>query len=203
MPFNRNLRQLEKVRGTAVKCSSSFNQRFLKSRKLKEIDEVWEELKLHFGIKDEAFVDDLVVDRWLINGKELVPDHNYWDMIPTGKTHAMFEVRKEHISNEDGRNVIRVNLEMRKGKRIKIVYDENKITCYDIEENIVRTGDNVLERTFLSFETKEGGKVVTWFVNGKIKEKEILHPFFYILKLEQAEEKNGEKVISIFSEENE
>lgn len=44
---------------------------------------------------------------------------------------------------------------------------------------------------------------MTWFVNGKIKEKEILHPFFYIVKLEQAEEKNGEKVISIFSEENE
>ena len=44
---------------------------------------------------------------------------------------------------------------------------------------------------------------MTWFVNGKIKEKEILHPFCYIVKLEQTEEKNGEKVISIFSEENE
>ena len=30
LPSNHNLRQLEKVAGTAVKCSPSFNQRFLK-----------------------------------------------------------------------------------------------------------------------------------------------------------------------------
>ena len=31
MPYNHNLRQLEKVAGTAVKCSPSFNQRFHKA----------------------------------------------------------------------------------------------------------------------------------------------------------------------------
>jgi len=81
-----------------------------------------------------------------------------------------------------------------------LIYLRYTVLAEDIIED---NGENVLERTFLSFETKEGGKVVTWFVNGKIKEKEILHPFFYFVKLEQAEEKSGEKVISIFSEENE
>ena len=45
MPSNHNLRQLEKVAGTAVKCSPSFNQRFLK---LIICGSIFEELKEHW-----------------------------------------------------------------------------------------------------------------------------------------------------------
>ena len=38
MPSNRNLWQLEKVKGTLIKCSPSFNQRFLKPLAKAEVD---------------------------------------------------------------------------------------------------------------------------------------------------------------------
>ena len=47
MPYNHNLRQLEKVAGTAVKCSPSFNQRFLK---LIICGSIFEELKKYDNI---------------------------------------------------------------------------------------------------------------------------------------------------------
>ena len=123
-----------------------------------------------------------------------------WEVIQSGK-----EVKEN--------DKLYFEIENLEGKKIEkwLVNGKELLTRGDVflrytvlaEDMIEKNGENVLERTFLSFETKEGGKVVTRFVNGKIKEKEILHPFFYIVKLEQAEEKNGEKVISIFSEENE
>lgn len=123
-----------------------------------------------------------------------------WETIQSGK-----EVKEN--------DKLYFEIENLEGKKIEkwLVNGKELLTRGDVflrytvlaEDMIEKNGENVLERTFLSFETKEGGKVMTWFVNGKIKEKEILHPFCYIVKLEQAEEKNGEKVISIFSEENE
>ena len=47
LPYNHNLRQLEKVAGTAVKCSPSFNQRFLK---LIICGSIFEELKEYDNI---------------------------------------------------------------------------------------------------------------------------------------------------------
>ena len=57
MPFNRNLRQLEKVRGTAVKCSPSFNQRFLNTF-------IYEECSiLHFDSYNEKWLDFILLCR--------------------------------------------------------------------------------------------------------------------------------------------
>ena len=112
-----------------------------------------------------------------------------------------FEVRKEHILNEDGKNIIKLNVEMRKGKRIKLIYDSSKITCHDIEENSVESGDAVLERTSLFFNAKEGIEVAKWLLNGKIKDGGKSNSFHSYMKLEDAEENEGEKVITISIEE--
>jgi len=70
-------------------CSSKLIH--FKRRKLAQEDEVWEGLKLNFCIDEKAFIgnetlkDDLVVDRWLINGKEFVPNYHFFDHITPTK----------------------------------------------------------------------------------------------------------------------
>ena len=81
----------------------------LKGRKLKTNDEIWENLNLYFSVENEELKDDLVIDKWLINGKEFIPNHDFLEHMLWNKTMLHFKLRCEHILNENNKNVVKVN----------------------------------------------------------------------------------------------
>ena len=137
------------------------------------------------------------VKNWLVNGNVQEDD--------AGRPTFSYQLTASDAKDENGKKVITVDFTENEAEnapqKITVRFDENKISCFRQNGSKVSSGARLPEGTIVGFTaTLESGKSVdNWIFNGtpRAEYTRRTHISPYTLKLSDAKDENGKKVLDI------
>lgn len=154
-------------------------------------DEVEEGERLYFSV--DSSLNGKVIDVWLINGKEFVPN-------PYFSEHAYdkdveFYVSAERIEKDGAENVIKVDYRVREPKKVKLILQKDFIKAQRSGSEI-HNGDEVQEGDSIRVSVEDPEKIAKkWRINGKYTSAS--PEYIFILGAREIITENAENVVKI------
>ena len=134
-----------------------------------------------------------IIDAWLINGEEFVPDG--YGNIYGNKSGISFYLNAERIKKEGNENIIKVDYRVKEPKKAKLILQKDFIEARGNYKKLAN-GAQVSEGDELIFEVENDDKIVKkWFVNGR--EFSTNSSIYFVLKENQIIKEDGIDVIKI------